>query len=313
MKHLGISGGGTKIGGLYGAASVLMREKNYLPDVISGISAGAILSVPLAMGLFDELEKLLLHFSLKDFFSLPPIKDNGKIRTANAIVRILNGDPYLGEQNNLEKTLGALITKEKFKAYQSNDKYPACVIGSVDFYTASRLYVNLKEVEYPLFLKLVNASASIPVFTSGIQLDESVTDFEGNKTHGKMWLFDGGVRDHIGTARVLNSNVFPISETVSIFSRPEDYRLKPNTFHGRNLLEVLNRYVEINNIEISKEDEFDAGVIAKQKGIKAWPNIYLPGIMEDVYDVDPVRLREIMEAGKKEGRKWNSTPVVPEA
>lgn len=96
MKHLGISGGGTKIGGLYGAASVLMREKNYLPDVISGISAGAILSVPLAMGLFDELEKLLLHFSLKDFFSLPPIKDNGKIRTANAIVRILNGDPYFG-------------------------------------------------------------------------------------------------------------------------------------------------------------------------------------------------------------------------
>ncbi len=41
MKHLGISGGGIKISGLFGAAEAIIAEKQYQPDITSGISAGA--------------------------------------------------------------------------------------------------------------------------------------------------------------------------------------------------------------------------------------------------------------------------------
>src|SRR5687768_7230011 len=131
MKHLGISGGGTKIAGLFGVAETLMIEKNFKPDVISGISAGAILSLPLALGKFDEVKKMVLSFTLKDFFSDPPVKENGKF-TMGALWRVVTGKPYLGKQENLEKKLKAMISKEEFESYQIDNSKPTCIVGAVD-------------------------------------------------------------------------------------------------------------------------------------------------------------------------------------
>jgi len=103
MKHLGISGGGTKIGGLFGAAEVLMQEKGFQPDYISGISAGAILSVPLAMRKFDVVRKLVLNISLKDFFSQKPVTKKGNFNIPRVVQNITAGKPYLDRQDASKK------------------------------------------------------------------------------------------------------------------------------------------------------------------------------------------------------------------
>ena len=99
MKHLGISGGGTKIGGLFGVVETLYT-KGFTPDIISGISAGAILTVPVALGKFDQIRDLILNITLDDFFSKKPIKEKGSL-TPGALWNALRGKPYLGKQENL--------------------------------------------------------------------------------------------------------------------------------------------------------------------------------------------------------------------
>ncbi|NNE78026.1 MAG: patatin-like phospholipase family protein, partial [Pricia sp.] len=63
MRHLGISGGGTKIAGLFGVAESIIYDRGYMPEVISGISAGAILALPLALGKREEIKTQVLNIT----------------------------------------------------------------------------------------------------------------------------------------------------------------------------------------------------------------------------------------------------------
>lgn len=305
MKHLGISGGGTKIAGLYGAAEVILTEKNYQPEIISGISAGAILSLPLALKRYDEVKEMVLNFNLDSFFSESPIKENGQFRIFNAIKNIVSGKHYLGRQDQLEKTIKSVISEADFQDYKTNDELPICIVGSVDFYSGRRIYVNLKKIpNLDLALKFVNASASLPLFTAGIELDIPFEDFEGNKIEDKVFLYDGGIRDHSPTAKVLKSKKFPISESCTIFSRPENNQiLDPADFEPKNVLQILQRYVDITNTEISKDDELFEKQIISDMEIKNHGTFFLPKIMKGVYDVDPEHIKEIYEAGKESVRE----------
>jgi len=301
MKHLGISGGGTKIGGLFGAAETIIKEKNYQPDIISGISAGAILSVPLALGKFDAIKKMVLDFNLDTFFNVSPIKPSGKINTWNAIKKLLGGKHYLGEQYNLEKALSELVSNEDFEKYKKDKNFAICIVGTVDFYTGKRYYVNLKEVAYEHFLKFVNASASLPIFTPGIFVDFPFKDFEGNSpSFNKVLLFDGGVRDHSPTHKILSSNVFKITETCTLFSRADKLSdmLDPKSFDPKNILKILEKYVDITNIEVSKNDEYQEHRDVKDKKIIDHGIYFLPRVMESVYDVDKPKLKKLYESAR---------------
>ncbi len=299
MKHLGISGGGTKIAGLFGAAEVLLKEKNYQPDLISGISAGAILSVPLALGKLKEVKELVLNLTLDTFFSQRPIKENGSF-TLGSIWRAITGKPYLGMQGNLEKMIRSVVSEAEFNDYKKDFTKPVCLIGSVDFITGGRHYFNLKEVSYEEYPKLVNASSSLPIFSNGIQIkikDEPV------------YLFDGGVRDHIATAYVLGESDFKdqFTESVSIFSRPEDFKVLSEEFNDKNVISILSRYVDITNVEISKNDEFQLDKICLDKQIRS-TKLFLPRVMKSVYDTDHARLKELYDKGAKEARD-NYNPI----
>lgn len=305
MKHLGISGGGTKIAGLYGAAEVILTEKNYQPEIISGISAGAILSLPLALKRYDEIKKMVLDFNLDSFFSESPIKENGQFRVFNAIKNIVSGNHYLGRQDQLEKTIKSVISEADFQDYKTNDELPICIVGSVDFFSGRRIYVNLKKMpNLDLALKFVNASASLPLFTAGIELDIPFEDFEENRIEDKVFLYDGGIRDHSPTAKVLKSEMFSVSESCTIFSRPENNQiLDPVDFEPKSVLQILQRYVDITNTEISKDDELFEKQIISDLGIKDHGTFFLPKIMKGVYDVDPEHIKEIYRAGKENVRE----------
>lgn len=301
MKHLGISGGGTKIGGLFGVVETLYA-KGFIPDIISGISAGAILSVPVALGKFEQIRELVLHLTLDDFFSKKPVKEKGSL-TPGALWNAASGKPYLGRQENLEKKIRSVISESEFNEYKRNKKYPVCVIGTVDFITGGRKFINLKRTDYALFPKLVNASASLPVFTNGIQ-----TNIDGINTY----LYDGGVREHIATAWVLDESEFKdkITESVSVFSRPQDYKVLPSGFEDKNIMKILERYVEITNVEISKNDEYKLDEICKAKNIRS-TKLFLPRIMKSTYDTNRERLLLMYMAGKAEGEKYNLPENTP--
>lgn len=303
MKHLGISGGGTKISGLFGAAEIIMKEKGYQPDIISGVSAGAVLSVPLALGKYRDLKESVLSISLDTFFSHPPVKTDGSIRIFSALKNLILGRHYLGEQFNLEKALAMLVSRSEFDDYKTDSGKAICVVGSVDFTSGKRVYVNLKDVSYEHYLKFVHGASAIPIFTTGVSISEPFNDMEG-KTFDNVHLYDGGVRDHCPTQQILRSDQFKITESVSVFSRPMDNEsLDPGEYTAKNMLQVLLRYVDISNTEISKNDEHQELRLMEQKGIKNHGQIFLPRIMKGVYDTNTSRLTKLYEAGRQEARK----------
>lgn len=304
MKHLGISGGGTKIAGLFGVAESILYERNYRPDIISGISAGALLSLPLALNKREEIKELVLNIELDTSFSVPPVKPGGKIRLWNAIIKLITGKHYLGVQQNLESLLRRVVTEEEFTRYQEDDSLPACLVASVDFYTGKRFYINLKTVSYEDFPRFVNASASLPVYTPGVAFNKTITDFEGvSSTNDKLLLYDGGVRDHSPSAKILASShpKFAVTETCTIFSRPEEISqiLDPGDFTPKNILKVLERFVDITTAEISKNDAYQEQEIITQKGIIDHGTFYLPKIMKGTYDVDKARIRLLYERSRE--------------
>jgi len=286
MQHLGISGGGTKITGLYGAAKELIQGHGYAPKVISGISAGAILSLPIALKKWTAIDRILDHLTLKTFFSHPPVKANGKL-TLGAYWRLIRGKHYLGQQSALRDQLAAVISQEEYYHWcdRAGTQLPAVIVGTVDRRTGARHYWDLRFYHYDAALDFICASAAIPVFTKGV-------------FHHHMHLYDGGLRDHNPSAWVLEHSHWAdaITEHVSIYSRPKDYRLQDKPIQPSNALAVLQDYIDITNVEISKMDERMEVMLCEQKGIK-YRQYFLPSIMESVYDTDPERLKALYAAG----------------
>jgi len=314
MKHLGISGGGTKIAGLFGAAETIIYEKGYQPEIISGISSGAILSLPLALGKREEIKKLVLNLELDTFFSRVPIKKTGGLKIVNAIRTLVQKKRSFGEQKNLEKQLALVVPRNEFEAYKLDNAKAHCIVGCVDFCTGKRFYINLKDVSYEHFLGFVNASASIPVFTPGIRMGV-IKDFEGEVTTGNLLLYDGGVRDHSPSQKILSSEHpdFQVSETVTLFSRPENLNeiLDP-TFTPKNVLEILERHIEITNAEISKNDFTQEQQLINEKGIINHGTIYIPRVLKNTYDVDHNRLQKLYElsGGDNVTKYWKNEGLI---
>lgn len=284
MKALNISGGATKISGLAASATYILRDLGFKPDIISGVSAGAILSLPLALGKYDVIKDEVLKFSMDDFFKKKPVNNKGKI-TIGAIIRLLTGKPALGDQSKLKEILRRVVTEEEYNEYLISDK-PETVLGTVDFKDGGTRYFHVKKekLTYKQWQDAVLASSSIPIFTPPVEYDEHL-------------LYDGGVRDHIATVHVMKN--FDLSESISIFSRPKNYKLKDLNWKPKNVMDVLNRFVDISNIEVSKSDEEHAELLAREKNIDN-KVIYLNSIMESIYDTDPTRLKLMYEDSYKE-------------
>jgi predicted patatin/cPLA2 family phospholipase len=283
LRHLGISGGATKIAGLYGSC-VALNKISYSPDIISGVSAGSILSLPVALNRLEPLHNAILNLTLDDFFTIKPVNENGKISLHGAF-RLLTGKPSLGLLKKLISLLSKYVTEKDFNDYIKGD-YPEVYIGTVDFKTGGRKYFNVKEISnYNKYLHVVLASSSIPVFCEPVYMDGMV-------------LYDGGVRDHIATPWILE-NIEGISRTLSLYSRPSNFKLVNEEWEPTNVLSVALRYSNIVNIEISKSDEMLEDLLAEKKSIKQ-VKCFLPSIMDHFYDVNPTKLRELYFKGFNE-------------
>jgi hypothetical protein len=289
IKVLNLSGAATKIAGLAGAAYYVFNDYGYRPNIITGISSGAILTVPIAMRKWDVLNEMVKTFTLDDIFDLPPVNEKNNVRFS-AYVRAAIGKSSFGTQNNLPKTLSKVITEEDWYRYQFGD-YPECYIGSVDFKSGSRYIVNLKNkgISYCDYLTLVNASASIPLAVEPVRYKD-------------MLLYDGSTRNHILSGWFLR-NFENVEENISIYSRPKDYYgLLDPTWDDKNLISVFERYTDISLIEISKRDEREERYLTEKKNLDT-KQIFIPSVIKDLYDTDPDKLSMLYDVAYKEAKK----------
>jgi len=288
---LNLSGAATKIAGLAGVADYLYNVLGYRPTDITGISSGALLTVGIAMRKWDVLRDFTQSFTLDDIFDRKPVNKKNKI-TLNAKIRAIIGKPSLGTQGNLYKTLRKVITPEDFKRYQEGD-FPNCWIGSVDVKTGARFICNVKESKYSYddYLHIVIASTSIPLAVEPVLYKD-------------MILFDGGIRNHILSAWALEYYGPRVKETISVFSRPEEYHgILDRDWEARNIINVFERYNDITVIEISKRDEreekLQLALMKKDKHKIKNAQVFIPSIIKELYDTDPTKLRKLYSAGFK--------------
>lgn len=294
-KLLNLSGAGTKISGLCGACDYIFNVLGYRPTDISGISSGGILSVPMALRKWDLLREVTQVFGIDDIFDSTPINKKNKVNL-KSIFRAIFGKSSLGTQNNLKKTISDIVTEEEFYRYQNGD-FPNCWIGAVDFKTANRLIINIKEKKYTYedYIQLTNASASIPLVVEGVKYHYNDTD---------NILYDGGVRNHILSSWMLK-NIPDVSESISVFSRPERYvDILDNDWSDNNIINVFMRLNDINAIEISKKDEREEKYLIELMNYKLIDKIkhkqvFIPYIIKDMYDTDPIKLRKLYNFGFK--------------
>jgi predicted acylesterase/phospholipase RssA len=288
MKHLGISGGATKISSLTGACEALILEKKYKPDIVSAISAGSVIALPIILGKWADIIESTTNFNLDSIFSIKPINEKGSI-TSTAIRRAISGQPALGEQYNLVKSIREVISVNDFNEYKDNDKYPPIYVGAVDFRNTERVFYNLKDLSFIEYFKIVLASCSMPVFTPPVSYDDKV-------------LFDGGVVNHVATPWMLK-HFSDITETVSIYARPEINDQKSPDWEAKNILNVIFRYITVNGAGVSKANEELEDYICEVNDIKQY-KIFIPIYMDNLFDVDRNNILNLYHLGKLAVEKY---------
>lgn len=265
MKVLNLSGGGTKFIGIVTAVQTLGEEY----DAITGVSAGAIAALPIALGMYDEAIKLGLTIKLKDFMSIAPVK-NGKI-TILGKIRALIGKSF-GKQK-VDKLISKVITEELFNKYKTGN-YPTIYVLAINFSTGTPKVWNIKELEYTEALNVIAASSAIPLMTQGIVIDGYT-------------YYDGGVLDITASSWAI-TNLKP-DEIVSIYSRP----YKPLEYKEiKGFLSVLDRTFELKILESNRNDVREEVVMCKNYNVKL-RQYFLPDILTNTYDTNQGRLLEL--------------------
>lgn len=277
-RILSLSGGATKFAGILGAAHTVLN-KGFKPTIILGISSGALAALPLALGLVPKAKKVGTTLTLCSFFTKSPINAKGKI-SWNAIGRIVTGQLSLGLQD-AKRLLADVVTEKEFLRYKQDLSLPEVYVGTVNYDRGERQVFKLRDLSYYEMLDAVEASSRIPIMV------------QPQVIKGERY-YDGGVTDHNLASYFIDSKLdMKVEELVSVFSRPKDFKVNEiSTEWDKDLFSVIERTLEIMNIEISKTDERLEQSLSKERNFKL-TQIFLPKIMKSVYDVDNSRLVEL--------------------
>jgi predicted acylesterase/phospholipase RssA len=286
LKHLGFSGAGFAIPGIAGAGYELLKS-GYNPDIISGVSSGAILTfiICASKNRLETIKNNAIGFKSTQVFKHPPFNKNGKI-TIRSIWNAITKN-YLSKQDRLDDFLRSVVSKQDWEDYINDENSITGVIMSVDLLSGSRIFHKLKEMTYEDAILAVVSSTSIPVFANSVEYKDYL-------------LVDGGVRNHILTDWILDN--YDIEQTINVFARPQDFKKITTKEKLSNTYKILERTVEIMQFEISKNDEQLAELKCIKRGIK-YNNIYIKNILKNVYDVDIKKQEELFNTGIEEAKK----------
>lgn len=261
----------------------VLKNLDYSPDVICGVSVGAILALPYAVGRLDKAIEVALKLRMKDFWDTSPF-------SLASLWGVIRGKDSLGSQN-IGKLLGKIISPEDFHTYKTTPGMPSIFVFAVDVETGNRRYWNLKLCTYPQAIDRIAASAAINIMTSPITIE------------GKQFT-DGGFRDHSPANVFLKHSeegkIERITEVVSIYSRPQiplqQVSLKGNTF-SRNLLRSVYKTYNLLMMGITLDDCEKETEYCKRNNVKL-TQYFLPYVLKGLYDTDHRRLKQLFLAGQ---------------
>lgn len=252
MKALSISGGSTKISFLAGSAIELMKENDY--DIITGISAGAIICLLLGIKNYPTLKLSVTDSTDDDLFDLKPTKDNGNI-SIRALLRVISGKESLGKYA-MNKLLRKYYTIEDHIKNQESGKI--IKVGAVNLNLVRIEYCDITKVDYDTALNWVVASSSIPIATECVKI-------------GDYYYVDGGVLEHVGGMQAIEDGATTLDV---IFSRPDKMELldKDIDWKPKNILAVMMRTLSVMSSNVTFENESEIKLTCTEKNIPL--NIY---------------------------------------
>lgn len=242
MKVLNIQGGGTKIIALGGMAITLLRDLKHEVNLIGGVSAGAFLSLPLALGKYDELENVLKTLTLDKMFDIKPFRKNGAI-SFRGLLRLLGGKKSIGRLGNARKMLQSIVSENEFNDWVKDENRINVNVCYVDFKSGKRELLDLSTMCYHDAIDAIIASASVPIFCEPIDISSHIA-------------FDGGVRDTTTSLLIFDKYKDTISDVYTLYANPKNHSTKNKwDFKGYfKIYSILARSLDIMMVEVSKND-----------------------------------------------------------
>jgi len=290
MKILNISGGATKISGLLAKAEFIINVVGYKPDIITGVSSGAILALPIALGKWVEIKETVFNLTLDKIFDNKPVKNNGKL-SLNGVLRVILGKSSFGTQNNLYKLLINHVSEEEFNNWKLDKNKPNVYIGVTNYNNGIFEIINLKNVSYLKALDYIVASASIPLTVEGVEIN------------GKFY-YDGGIFHHSCAVPMMEQFTYSIKQSITIYSRPKEQDVYNYNFNMIDIAQVANRTQELMVHGISKKGEKYEILLAEKYGI-LYKQVFCPSVMKSLYDTDKSRIMELYRKSLNSERTLN--------
>ncbi len=240
MKALVLGGGSLKGAWQVGAIQAVL-ETGFEPDMIYGISAGALnasflvnatAKYTLANKKIDwlEINKLLMAFWLENI-NKPEDIGIPKSRISLGIDTLWSRFDGLIDTSPLEKKILSFIQLDQISASPINLK-----IGAVDINSGLMHYIDQHEEHFHDYLR---ASSSLPIIMPGIAIG-------GN--HKKVFL-DGGLREVVPLKRALEDGA---TEVYAIATHPENQEFKPINY--RSLFSLIERIKDISVNQFENND-----------------------------------------------------------
>lgn len=281
---LNFSGSSTKIIHFVDPGTRAIKQFN--PHIVTGVSGGALIMMPLLLGKSKDLVKILTSLKPSDFMTTPFQTDKGNLNLhffyvilQNIIGPLFGFKPRDGftTMKPAKNLLRKFVSKEEFLYLKS--KYELYV-GITSLSTSSEHAVKLNLLDYEHALDMIIASASIPVAT--------VTPFSQSS------FYDGGVLSHIFSTPVMMN--YDIDTCISIYSIPEE--LSATVVRNTGLLNNLYRTYKMIMHHSSQNDQYNELNYCSTKNIDLYTchaNEHTKGL----YDTSDENLNNLYRASLK--------------
>lgn len=290
------SGGAVKWISLAEGAKVSIERKGY-PDVIIGVSAGALLAPIIAVSKYlpDVLDKAIeigSTLKTKDMFPYKnnhPFRNNGKI-TPNATFRVITGHNHLAWQD-IAPLYKRVFTQEVFEVFKKSD------IKCYAF--------GVKGKNYSPKVVCLNNASCVDELIRMIELSSRIVPFVQPAIYKGEGYIDGGFIA-MNAAWVL-APYLNMKELITYYTNEPSTSIGDNKNWDKNVLQITANSMNGSVYWHSVKDRIIEHLYCKAHDIKYLRIDYPCTAIDEVYDTDEHQLREVgQESIKITHKAWNS-------
>jgi NTE family protein len=244
-RALVISGGGSKGAFSVGVIKDLVQTYHLKFDVLVGTSTGALITPLAALGMIDKLEELYTT-----------VDNNQIIKKYNFGQRVIDGKVSIFSFEPLKSIISKTYNDAFFNNLMMSDRdlyittvclqtQKLVVFTNAKNPVMSSYYQVQKFVNADQFRAAVLASASQPVFTPPVKVNESVA----GDAHKDYQFVDGGVREYAGVAIAADTDV---SEIFTVLHSARKFKPAANQF--TDIFSVLQQTIDMFITDVSEND-----------------------------------------------------------